>query len=79
MRILSKKTFLFTAPGVESKVRVEANQITDVPDWITKTLLYRLATKDDVISVLASPASVAAAEKEIADEESRHGKLKAGK
>lgn len=61
MRIFSKKTFLFK--DGESEVKVRNKDIIDVPDWIAKTPLFKLAEKSGDIQVMDSANKIKEVEK----------------
>lgn len=52
MRIRSDRTFLFKDGNEE--ITVKAGEIKDVPDWIAKTDLFKLAQKDKTVLVIST-------------------------
>ena len=49
MKIHSKKTFLFVHPqDTNITVHVQHEEIKTVPDWVSTTLLFKLASTPDV-------------------------------
>lgn len=60
MKVYSEKTFLFE--NGDEKVVVRNKEIKDVPEWVTKTTLFKLAEKDGSIQVLGDNKQQKAAE-----------------
>lgn len=52
MVIRSEKTFLFK--GDDKEITIKAGEIKNVPDWVAKTDLFRLAQKDKSIIVVST-------------------------
>ena len=52
MRIRSDKSFLFK--GDNEAITIKAGEIKDVPDWVGKTDLFKLAQKDKSILVIST-------------------------
>ena len=52
MRIRSDKSFLFK--GDDEEITIKAGEIKDVPDWVGKTDLFKLAQKDKSILVIST-------------------------
>lgn len=50
MRVHSTKAFLFTYG--DEKAHIKDHDIADLPDWVAKTLLFELATKDGSLTVI---------------------------
>ncbi|MEK8128670.1 hypothetical protein WMW72_12205 [Paenibacillus filicis] len=64
MRIFATKTYQFDHPtGAEDGVVVQHQSFADVPEWVTKSLIFKLAQKDGSVEVLESKQDEAAAEK----------------
>lgn len=61
MRVYSKQTFLFK--DGEDEFTVRHKDIVDVPDWIAKTPLFKLAEKSGDIEVMDSSNKVKEVEK----------------
>lgn len=70
MRVYSKATLRFDDPdGQEPSVKVRARDVgATLPDWVTKSKMFQLATKDGTLEVIQSNQDAAAAEKKAADE-----------
>lgn len=52
MRLRSDKSFLFK--GDSEEVTIKAGEIKDVPDWVAKTDLFKLAKKDGAVLVIST-------------------------
>lgn len=52
MRIRSDRTFLFK--GSDEEITIKAGETKDVPDWVAKTDLFKLAQKDKTILVIST-------------------------
>ena len=47
MRLRSDRTFLFK--GSDEEITIKAGETKDVPDWVAKTDLFKLAQKDNTV------------------------------
>jgi hypothetical protein len=57
MRIFSKKAFRFHHPaGAEEvpAVAIQSQSFADVPDWVADSAMFKLAQKDDAVTVIES-------------------------
>lgn len=61
MRIFSKKTLLFK--DGQDEFILKHKDIVDVPDWIVKTPLFKLAEKSGDIQVMDSASKIKEVEK----------------
>lgn len=52
MRIRSDRTFLFK--GSDEEITIKAGETKDVPDWVGKTDLFKLAQKDKTVLVIST-------------------------
>lgn len=52
MRIRSDRTFLFK--GSDEEITIKAGETKDVPDWVAKTDLFKLAQKDNTVLVIST-------------------------
>lgn len=52
MRIRSDRTFLFK--GSDEEITIKAGETKDVPDWVAKTDLFKLAQKDKTVLVIST-------------------------
>lgn len=52
MRIRSERTFLFK--GDNEEITIKAGEIKDVPDWVGKTDLFKLAQIDKSVLVIST-------------------------
>lgn len=55
MRIRAEKAFLFK--GDDENIKINPNEVKDLPDWVGKTDLFKLAKKDGSVSVLVKDKS----------------------
>jgi hypothetical protein len=79
IRVYAKKRFEFKSPNGE-RVQTTPLGFCNLPDWVEKTDLFKLARKAKEIEVLASPKEEKNKEKELADGEKGKGaKGKVGK
>ena len=63
MRIFSKKAFQFDHPvGQESAVVVQSQSFADVPDWVSRSLMFNLASQNEDVTVLENKQDEKAAE-----------------
>ncbi|NRS20596.1 hypothetical protein HP398_29695 [Brevibacillus sp. HB1.4B] len=63
MLIFSKKAFQFDHPaGQEPAVVVRAHDFTEVPDWVKKSSMFKLASQTSDVTVTESKQSVKDAE-----------------
>lgn len=70
MRVFSKLTLRFDDPDKqEPSVTVKALDVAaTLPDWVTKSTMFQLATKDGTLEVIESKQQADVAEKKAADE-----------
>ncbi|MGD8188565.1 hypothetical protein ACQCN2_01060 [Brevibacillus ginsengisoli] len=74
MRIFSKKSFQFDHPtGQEPAVVVLAGSFVDVPDWVSDSTMFKLASQDGDVDVIGNKKD------EIAAETGSRGKVAAAK
>ncbi|WPS86470.1 hypothetical protein SMD22_18430 [Brevibacillus halotolerans] len=53
MRIFSKKSFQFDHPaGQEPAVVVQSQSFADVPNWVSKSLMFKLARQNEDVTVV---------------------------
>jgi hypothetical protein len=62
MRIRSDRTFLFK--GSDEEITIKAGETKDVPDWVAKTDLFKLAQKDKAVLVISTRKDKKKAENE---------------
>ena len=62
MRIRSDRAFLFK--GDNEEITIKPGEIKDVPDWVSKTDLFKLAQKDKTILVISTKKDKKKAENE---------------
>lgn len=60
-RIFATKSFLFS--NGEDDIQVRNHQWIEVPDWVTKTPLFKLAEIDGTVQIVQSKAEEKAIEK----------------
>lgn len=64
MRIFSKKAFQFDHPtGAESSVVVQSQSFADVPDWVSESAMFALASGSEEVTIIESKSDEAKAEK----------------
>ncbi|QDX92063.1 hypothetical protein EEL30_06580 [Brevibacillus laterosporus] len=53
MRIFSKKSFQFDHPaGQEPAVVVQSQSFADVPDWVSRSLMFKLASQNEDVTLV---------------------------
>ncbi|MBG9773564.1 hypothetical protein [Brevibacillus laterosporus] len=53
MRIFSEKSFQFDHPaGQEPAVVVQSQSFADVPDWVSQSLMFKLASQNEEVTVV---------------------------
>lgn len=52
MVIRSDRTFLFR--GSDEEITIKAGETKDVPDWVAKTDLFKLAQKDNTVLIIST-------------------------
>lgn len=60
MRVIATRTYRFTNGNEEFTIK--NHEITDAPDWISETTLFKLAQKDKSISEITTKEQQVAAE-----------------
>jgi hypothetical protein len=65
MRVFSKKAFQFDHPADpnEASVTVQALSFADVPEWVTESSMFKLASAEGSVEVIENKVQEAAAEK----------------
>ncbi|USG65169.1 hypothetical protein NDK47_24100 [Brevibacillus ruminantium] len=77
MRIFSKKAFKFDHPaGQEPAVIVKSHSFADVPDWVTESAMFKLASSVGEVSVFETKQDEKAAEAEATEGRGSRGKKK---
>lgn len=73
IRIYSKVAFIFKNPdtAVLTFEKIGANEIKDLPEWITKTVTFKEAVKAGLIEILQNREAEAKAEIEAAKKPAR--------
>jgi len=64
MRIFAKKAFQFDHPaGQEASVTIQSQGFADVPDWVEKSAMFKLASGAGEVEAIGSRADELAAGK----------------